>query len=1070
MKLQPSPTPSAFWYKAHHLTERIAYSHNAPPAQDSINMERARRRLEAWRTQEPFNHGDYFERRLASERIVENDFLYLLGHTGETTEVPDWAAKLEAAFLNSPRPEERSFSFLWESDKESGFLVVIQPLIEEALHRLLIEGRKMVKSTPEAPFDPEMLPAMFFPNLRRRMVAMLKRTLVLELNVARLEGHLEGNTPEERFRSFLRRLKNPDVALQLLREYPVLARQISIRIQQWLTAGVEFLSRLCEDWQKIGIEFFSDSNPGLLVEAQGGLGDPHKDGKSVMICKFDSGACLVYKPRSLTLDLHFQELLSWINERNIHLPFRILKLLDRGCYGWMEFVAANPCHSAVEVRRFYERQGGYLALLYALDASDFHYENIIAAGEHPVLIDLEALFHPRIGAEYADSANGAAGKVMDYSVLRVGLLPRRVFGDEESDGVDVSGLGGEGGQLVRNGVSIENDGTDVMRFTRASLLMSGQSNRPTLAGTEIKVQDYGDAIVSGFTAVYQALLECRRDLFSMDGPMERFAQDRVRVVLRPTQVYTALLWESFHPDVLRDALDRDRLFDRLWVAVQDRTYLDRVIAAERYDLLIGDIPIFTTQAGSSSLWDSTDHPHPDFFPQCGLETARQRLFSLDAADLGRQIWFIRASLASLTLAETMEERPYPTIVDLQEATRKRLLMHALGVGNRLKELAFQDHDSASWVGVGLVNERSWSVLPLGPNLYDGLSGVILFLAYLSSVTGCDDYRLLARKSLVTLRRQLNEFAEIAPVGAFSGLSGIIYLFCHLKALWGDEEMTNEAANLIRLLPTIVEKDQYLDVMAGSAGCLAVLLGMHKVQPSEEVLSHSIQCGRHLLKEARPMPHGIGWTPRGVAAVPLTGFSHGAAGIAWALSQLANVGGDDRFRNAAMDAIAYERSLFLPELGNWPDLRHEPINNGNGISPRCGVMWCHGSAGIGLGRLAMEPFGDQLELRAEIDAALNATETHGFGFNHCLCHGDLGNLELFLHADLKRGGAAGKVRLNHHTSATLASIEAAGWLCGTPSKVETPGLMTGLAGIGYQLLRLAEPSKVPSVLCLAPPAE
>lgn len=43
-----------------------------------------------------------------------------------------------------------------------------------------------------------------------------------------------------------------------------------------------------------------------------------------------------------------------------------------------------------------------------------------------------------------------------------------------------------------------------------------------------------------------------------------------------------------------------------------------------------------------------------------------------------------------------------------------------------------------------------------------------------------------------------------------------------------------------------------------------------------------------------------------------------------------------------------------------------------------------------------------------------------------------------------------------------------WITGVPIEVETPGLMTGLAGIGYELLRLAEPEKVPSVLLLAPP--
>ncbi|NJL57749.1 hypothetical protein HC928_23425 [bacterium] len=43
-----------------------------------------------------------------------------------------------------------------------------------------------------------------------------------------------------------------------------------------------------------------------------------------------------------------------------------------------------------------------------------------------------------------------------------------------------------------------------------------------------------------------------------------------------------------------------------------------------------------------------------------------------------------------------------------------------------------------------------------------------------------------------------------------------------------------------------------------------------------------------------------------------------------------------------------------------------------------------------------------------------------------------------------------------------------WACGTPTGVETPGLMMGLAGIGYQLLRLANPQSVPSILTLEVP--
>jgi lantibiotic modifying enzyme len=38
-----------------------------------------------------------------------------------------------------------------------------------------------------------------------------------------------------------------------------------------------------------------------------------------------------------------------------------------------------------------------------------------------------------------------------------------------------------------------------------------------------------------------------------------------------------------------------------------------------------------------------------------------------------------------------------------------------------------------------------------------------------------------------------------------------------------------------------------------------------------------------------------------------------------------------------------------------------------------------------------------------------------------------------------------------------------------SEVEAPGLMNGLAGIGYGLLRLAAPTSVPSILALDPPS-
>jgi lantibiotic modifying enzyme len=93
---------------------------------------------------------------------------------------------------------------------------------------------------------------------------------------------------------------------------------------------------------------------------------------------------------------------------------------------------------------------------------------------------------------------------------------------------------------------------------------------------------------------------------------------------------------------------------------------------------------------------------------------------------------------------------------------------------------------------------------------------------------------------------------------------------------------------------------------------------------------------------------------------------------------------------------------------------------------------------------------------------------GLAMNHSLCHGALGNLELVLTAAQLLGRPGDHDALERATALVVASIEANGAVTGVPLGVETPGFMTGLAGMGYQLLRLAEPGKVPSVLLLAPP--
>ena len=159
--------------------------------------------------------------------------------------------------------------------------------------------------------------------------------------------------------------------------------------------------------------------------------------------------------------------------------------------------------------------------------------------------------------------------------------------------------------------------------------------------------------------------------------------------------------------------------------------------------------------------------------------------------------------------------------------------------------------------------------------------------------------------------------------------------------------------------------------------------------------------------------------------------------------------------------AYEHRLYAPEEGNWPDLR--PGRQ----SPRGGVLaWCHGAPGIGLARLLLlDAVPTFAEARGDVELAVATTLARGELWNASLCHGSLGNAELLLAAS-ERGRPELLSTARAWAGRALERRRHAGsWSTGVPFRSPEPGLLLGLAGIGYQLLRVADPRSVPSLLGL-----
>src|SRR4029453_18039321 len=98
---------------------------------------------------------------------------------------------------------------------------------------------------------------------------------------------------------------------------------------------------------------------------------------------------------------------------------------------------------------------------------------------------------------------------------------------------------------------------------------------------------------------------------------------------------------------------------------------------------------------------------------------------LSEDNLAKQLWFIRASLATVPKTAHHVARVTPRVAAQPPAgTAEDLLTKAIAIADRLGMMALRDAQDISWLGITLAPDAQyWSLAPLGVDLYDGLPGI-----------------------------------------------------------------------------------------------------------------------------------------------------------------------------------------------------------------------------------------------------------------------------------------------------------------------------------------------------------
>ena len=1042
-------------------------------------------RLSEWCKASSSGDWSLFAQRLAKDQLSMSDILARFANSDvANAELPPYAWLKDSVWIFSAlsHPSEGVTSYPSDATKSLPF----QELFSELGFLAYEEVEKAVSSESLAFFSQAAIADLnhaLMKQITDLTSPFLYSDFVKDLKSQMPDGKLlpsDADTNRNFYDAFISKMRLGGL-LQHIEDKPVLLRLLASVIRQWIDTTTELIQRLSRDLSDIQKNILETSSTVQVSGIGGDLSDPHNLGHSVQTISFTDNSKVLYKPKDLRLDVAWNNLVAYLNSQNPNIQLRAVKTIACDNYGWTEFIEHSSCKNEEDFKKFYERSGAYLILFHLLASTDMHLENIIASGSDPVPIDLESILQASTPEQEVDNltmeANNEATKKIFSSVLMVGMLPSYVRNPENKI-FDAGGLN----DLNKSSISYEwkNTNTNGMRWVQVQRTSNLLSNVPHIDHQYAKFVNYIPDFIDGFKA-YATFLLAQKSQAHLQKLLNEFAGLPVRKIIRPTRFYYMLLQRLKDYRSMNDGIKWSAQSDFLarlsdWGAESDLLW--PLHASERLALTNLNVPHFTCLSDGNVVSDMFGNQM--YTPaETGLSRTKARWASLSQAEIEWQSRVIQISTSFVSVMGKSLPVSGKRAYDRKLKLAGNPLLFEEQIASELKHIAktISDHAyikerSAGWIGLdSLAGSEVAQLVTLGPDLYNGVTGIALFLAAYAKQFQDENTKALAIKALASLRHQIYaptaaRWARGLGVGGISGLGSVLYALTKISVLLDDPELLQDAMQVSTLFTDeLIDADQGLDVMSGSAGGILSLLALYRLTQSKEALAKAIRCGEHLLKTPRLGEVGRrSWVGLGIADGLLNGMSHGAAGFELALRSLGIATGRQDFMEAAKECSAFEASNYSSEEHNWPDLRF--YEDGK-IKNSWVCQWCHGASGIGLSRIANVKFGaDANSVLEDIKNATVCVKDNWPNRLDTLCCGTMGSIEFLNEAGELLGDQNISSLANQRLMEVFSTRQEKGeysWPAETSTDFSL-GLFRGVSGVGYTLLRRLNPT-LPNILIL-----
>lgn len=944
-------------------------------------------------------------------------------------------------------------------------LVLVKPFIDSLSQQILDILKK------ENFVDAISVQQSFFFDLRSVWIYHFQKAFILELHQAKESGLLKGKTPEKRYAYFVEALSQEQNRAFFFKRYPVLKAQQKSFTKPYLAYFGELFSRLKQDMSSLKVMFGIDLTKQTLTSFKF-LGDPHNHFRRVAVLEFVDVQMnkykLIYKPRSIANESFFNKFVYWLNPA-LDQPLRAYQCLDKEDYGWCEYIEKKECVSEQEVKDYYYRFGMLTAIIYVLGVSDMHYENLIACGEDPIIIDLECM-----GLGMSEFINP---KEYNHSVLNSGMLPNYMIERNAASDSSAFAGGGEECEIPFENSCLENVGRDDMYIGRKSGFFPLQANRPILRGKAVVPYHYKTQILDGFEKTYRAILGKQKKISKEFAP--DFEKIHVRLVFRATSLYMKLINESYHPTLLKsqDAYQKHlEWFKQNFFGIQlKKKNFDTFVKSELNQIANHDIPLFHLK--DSNIYDAYGNIMPIEVKQSFAESTMKKIKKLSLNDLKLQLNLMEKAIDTYAInyspVSVSEDKKQNQASVSEEQTLNK-------VKQVLDQLLENCLDQEKWVWpqhkrTSVKDKYYWLLSHSHLDLYSGSVGVLLALSYACQIIPQKKYLDWFNQGLhfleSSVKKLLKDKRHLVDLSLLNGMGGGLYFCLHSLELDHGDKILCLIQNILILIDKCLErwlKTYPFDIISGIAGLILALDLCTKKGVETKKSRGLIKACKHFLLTHYPHPAKLpkkAHTENTKKAI--LGFSHGVSGIAYALYRTEDLTRpDQRILKWVKAALAYERKNFDLEYQGWANTfaeqRLEIIGNKKDLFQ---VDWCHGALGIGLSRLELKrlDWRDQY-IDQEIAISVLAVKSAKPQTSLNLCHGALGRFDYCMR--LHEEGLIDEKYFEEERSKLLTKIISSSVLVSeVRAEIFIPGLMTGQAGIVYELLRILYPEKVPSVLTI-----